>query len=151
VTQLKASRTFGVTGQAVEVWVNKVRNKSLDVLAAKPQGQLLIDFIRRLERLVPRRVYLLVDFHPVHRSAAVRTWLGAKGRRVRLFNLPGYRPDLNLGEVLDQDIKSNAIGRHRPSDVETMHKGISGYLRGRQRQQRIVMNFFRYKSVRHAA
>jgi len=121
------------------------------VLNKKFRARVFIDFLRRLERQVPRRIYLIVDRHPVHRAGAVRKWLGAKGRLVRLFYLPGYRPDLNPDEYLNQDVKSNAVGRRRPPDAETMRKDISGYLRGRQRRPQIVMNYFKHESVRYAS
>jgi transposase len=97
------------------------------------------------------RIYLIVDRHPVHRAGAVKKWLGTKGRRVRLFYLPGYQPDLNPGEYLNQDVKSNAVGSRRPPDAETMPKDIPGYLRGRQRRPQIVMNDFKHESVRYAS
>jgi transposase len=121
------------------------------VLNKKFRAQVFIDFMRRLERQVPRRIYLIVDRHPVHRAGAVRKWLGAKGRLVRLFYLPGYRPDLNPDEYLNQDVKSNAVGRRRPPDAETMRKDISAYLRSRQRRPQIVMNYFKHESVRYAS
>jgi len=121
------------------------------VLNKKFRARVFIDFMRRLERQVPRRIYLIVDRHPVHRAGAVKKWLGAKGRLVRLFYLPGYRPDLNPDEYLNQDVKSNAVGRRRPPDAETMRKDISGYLRGRQRRPQIVMNYFKHESVRYAS
>lgn len=121
------------------------------VLNKKFRVRVFIDFLRRLERQVPCRIYLIVDRHPVHRAGAVRKWLGAKGRLVRLFYLPGYRPDLNPDEYLNQDVKSNAVGRRRPPDAETIRKDISGYLRGRQRRPQIVMNYFKHESVRYAS
>lgn len=121
------------------------------VLNQRFQARVFIDFMRRLERQVPRRIYLIVDRHPVHRSGAVRAWLGERSRRIRLFHLPGYRPDLNPDEYLNQDVKSNALGRRRPPDAETMRKEISGYLRGRQRRPEIVQNYFRHEKVRYAA
>jgi transposase len=77
--------------------------------------------------------------------------LKKKERRLRLFYLPGYRPDLNPDEYLNQDVKSNAVGRRRPSNEPEMRKDIFGYLRRRQRQPRIVRNYFKHESVRYAA
>jgi transposase len=121
------------------------------VMNKKFRARVFIDFMRRLERQVPRRIYLIVDRHPVHRAQAVKKWPATKGRRVRLFYLPGYRPDLNPDEYLNQDVKSNAVGRRRPANEPEMRKDISGYLRSRQRQPRIVRNYFKHESVRYAA
>lgn len=104
-----------------------------------------------LDRQVPRRIYLIMDRHPVHRAGAVKKWLGMKGRRVRLFYLPGYRPDLNPDDYLNQDVRSNAVGRRRPLHAETTRKDIFGYLRSRQRRPQIVMDDLKRESVRYAS
>jgi len=120
------------------------------VLRQKFKAQVFIDFLSRLERQVGRKAFLIVDRHPVHRAAKVKHWLGKKGRRLKLFYLPAYRPDLNPDEYLNQDVKSNAVGRRRPPDVVTMRKDVSGYLRSRQRRPEIVKNYFNHASVRYA-
>lgn len=121
------------------------------VMNKKFRTRVFVDFMRRLERQVPRRIYLIVDRHPVHRAQAVKRWLATEGRRVKLFYLPGYRPDLNPDEYLNQDVKSNSVGRRRPPDLVTMRKNVSGYLRSRQRRPQIVMNYFKHESVRYAS
>jgi hypothetical protein len=54
-----------------------------------------------------------VDGHPVHRSGKVKNWLEEKAEHIRLFFLPGYSPELNPDELLNQDVKSNAVGKKR--------------------------------------
>ncbi|EPR36314.1 putative transposase [Desulfovibrio sp. X2] len=53
------------------------------------QAGLFIDFLTRLQKSAKRRrIFLIVDRHPVHRSAQVKAWLEAN-RRIRLVFLPG--------------------------------------------------------------
>jgi transposase len=110
-----------------------------------------IEFLSRLIRSVPGKTYLIVDNHPVHRSAAVRGWLEARSDRIRMFTLPAYSPDLNPDEFLNHDVKANALGRRRPRDAQEMLADVSAYLRSTQRQPAIVRNFFNAESVRYAA
>jgi transposase len=110
-----------------------------------------LEFLKRLERQVGRPLYLIVDGHPVHRARPVQAWLNAKGRRIRLFFLPGYSPELNPDELLNQDVKSNALGRRRARDQAELLQNVRGYLRGRQRQPHVVRNYFREEHVRYAA
>lgn len=110
-----------------------------------------LEFLRRLERQLGRPLYLIVDGHPVHRATAVRTWLKEDGRKIRLFFLPGYSPELNPDELLNQDVKSNALGRRRARDQTELLHNVRGYLRGRQRRPHIVRNYFREEPVRYAA
>ena len=108
-------------------------------------------FLRRLVRQVGRKAFLIVDGHPVHRAAAVKRWLAEQADQLRLFYLPGYSPKLNPDELLNQDVKSNAVGRRRPRDQRQMIHGVRTYLRSTQRQPEIVQRFFRQEDVRYAA
>ena len=110
-----------------------------------------LEFLKRLERQLGRPLYLIVDGHPVHRATAVKAWLKEDGRKIRLFFLPGYSPELNPDELLNQDVKSNALGRRRAHDQTELLHNVRGYLRGRQRRPHIVKNYFREEHVRYAA
>jgi transposase len=113
--------------------------------------RVFIAFLRRLLRHTRRRVFLIVDRHPVHRARRVQVWI--KGRRgaLRLFFLPPYSPDLNPDELLNQDVKTNALGRQRPRHRAQLIRTVSGYLRRTQRRPRVVRNYFRHEAVRYAA
>ena len=113
-----------------------------------------IVFLTRLLRLAKNagrgKVFLIVDGHPVHRSARVRRWVEAHAGDLRLFFLPGYSPELNPDELLNQDVKSNAVGRRRPADQPEMVANVRGYLRGTQRRPLIVRSYFQEKHVCYA-
>ena len=108
-------------------------------------------FLKRLARQVPHRIFLIIDGHPVHRSAKIKAWLAAQKHRIRLFFLPGYSPELNPDEVLNQDVKSNAVGRRRARNQPELMRNVRGYLRGRQKQPHVVRNYFNEEHVRYAA
>jgi len=114
-------------------------------------GAVFLCFVRRLLRLRRRKVLLIVDRHPVHLSAEVTRWLARHAKRLQLFFLPGYSPDLNPDEFLNQDVKSNALGRQRPATRSEMIDGLRSYLRSTQRQPEIVKSYFHAESVRYAA
>ena len=108
-------------------------------------------FLTRLVRQVGRKVFLIVDGHPAHRSAVVKRWLAEQAGRLRLFYLPWYSPKLNPDELLNQDVKSNAVGRRRPADQDEMIANVRGYLRSTQKQPQIVRSYFQEEHVRYAA
>jgi transposase len=114
-------------------------------------GAVFIKFVKRLLRLRRRKLLLIVDRHAAHRSAEVKRWLARHAARVELFFLPGYSPDLNPDEFLNQDVKSNALGRQRPATRAEMISGVRSYLRSTQRQPEIVKSYFQAESVRYAA
>lgn len=110
-----------------------------------------LDFLKRLVRQAKRKVFLIVDGHPVHRAGKIKKWLKTNERLIRLFYLPGYSPELNPDEILNQDVKSNAVGRKRASDQDELIADVRGYLRSRQKQPHIVRNYFKERHVSYAA
>jgi transposase len=115
------------------------------------QADVFLDFLKRLVRQAKRKVFLIVDGHPVHWSSRVKAWLKKNAHRIRLFFLPGYSPELNPDEMLNQDVKSNAVGRRRASNQDELLKNVRGYLRSRQRQPHMVKRYFKEQHVRYAA
>ena len=114
-------------------------------------GEVCIDFMRRLVRDRGRKVYLIVDRHPVHISRKVRAWVERHQEEIRLIYLPPYRPELNPGEFLNQDVKTNAVGRWRPRTQGKMMDNLRSYLRSTQKCQDVVQRFFHAEPVRYAA
>jgi transposase len=110
-------------------------------------GRVLLRFLRRLLRQTKRKVFLIWDRHPVHQAAAVNRWLEARANRIRVFELPTYSPELNPDEYLNQDAKSNTLGRQRPHDKQEMLADLRSYLRSTQRRPDIVNSYFKHPSV----
>lgn len=114
-------------------------------------ARLFIGFMQRLLKQAGRKIYLIVDGHPVHRSRQVKHFVAANAERLRLIRLPGYCPELNPDELLNQDVKTNALGKSRPTTRDEMMAGVRQHLHRRQRQPRLIRNLFREKHVRYAA
>ena len=115
------------------------------------RSDVFTEFLRRLVRQSNRKVFLIVDSHPVHRSRKVKKWVEKNDHNIRLFFLPSYSPELNPDEVLNQDVKSNAVGRRRAGNQQELISNVRKYLRSRQRQPHIVRQYFQEKHVRYAA
>lgn len=110
-----------------------------------------LDFLKRLVKQAQRKVYVIADGHPVHKSRAVQRWLEANAGRIGQFLLPAYSPELNPDEYLNHDVKSNAVSRQRAHDLGELVDNVRGYLRGTQRRPQIVRNYFHAEPVRYAA
>jgi transposase len=121
------------------------------VFHGKFDGRLFIRFMRRLLKQVTGKLYLIVDGHPVHRSVVAREFVSANAARLRLIRLPGYCPELNPDELLNQDVKTNGLGKSRPSNRAELMAGVRSHLRRRQRQPQVIRNLFQEKHVRYAA
>lgn len=108
-------------------------------------------FLSRLVKQSKSKVFIIVDGHPVHRSVKVKKWLQENEEHIRMFFLPPYSPELNPDEILNQDVKSNAVGRKRAHNLHEMINHIRSFLWGRQRRPGFVVNYFKEKHVQYAA
>lgn len=96
-------------------------------------------------------ICLIVDGHPVHKSGIVKRFVQANAARLRLILLPGYCPELNPDELLNQDVKTNALGKSRPANKGEMITAVRSHLHRRQKQPTVIRNLFKEKHVRYAA
>ena len=89
----------------------------------------LIRFLGRLVRDAGRKVFLMLDRLPVHRSAAVRAWLAGRGDEIEVFYLPGYSPELNPDEGVNGDLK-RAVTRKAPARGKAqLKRAVVGHMR----------------------
>lgn len=160
----QAGRTWGRRGQtpvvprtghrfSCNVLFTLTNKGSLAFMATKEyfNASLFLKFLWRLLRHSSRKVFLIVDRHPVHRSGKVRRWLGKHQDRIHMFLLPAYSPELNPGELINQDVKTNAVGRRRPRNSEELLANVRGYMRSTQRVPSLVRRYFQEPHVRYAA
>ena len=108
-------------------------------------------FLRRLLKQADRKVFIIVDRHPVHRSKKVKQWLEKNAARIRLFFLPSYSPQLNPDEMVNQDVKTNAVGRRRAHTPSQLMGHVRRYLERRRANPKLVRRYFHESSVRYAA
>ena len=81
----------------------------------------------------------------------MKNWVKAPEKRLRLIFLPSASPEINPDELLNQDVKSNALGRQRPENQMELMGKVRSYLRSRQCTPDIATNYFQAKHVRYAA
>jgi transposase len=159
-----AGRSWSPVGQTPIVEGTGQRFGTNVVSAISNQGQMqfmvfkqrfiakvFIEFLSRLVRQAAgQKVILILDGHPVHRSATVKRWVAAHADALELVFLPGYSPELNPTELLNQDLKTNALGRRRPATQQELLDDTRGYLRSTQRQPRLVARYFDGRHVAYA-
>jgi len=156
--------TYGLRGHTPEVPATGQRFGCNMISAITNRGQLafmvfpqrfragvFLEFARRLLRHAQRRVFFIVDGHPVHRARRIKQWVESTRGRIVMFFMPGYSPELNPDEYLNNDVKANAVGRRRAQHRKELVDNVRGYLRSTQKQPMIVRSFFEAEHVRYAA
>ena len=122
------------------------------IFEARFTGPVFLDFLKRLVRENQgRKAVVILDGHPAHRARIVRDWVAANPTLIELHFLPGYSPELNPAECLNQDVKTNALGKRRPVNITELKADVRGFLRSCQRRPAKVARYFQERHVRYAA
>ena len=137
----QVGRTWGKRGQTPVITVSGRRFSCNVMSAITPRGELAFSvfegtmrsarFIRFLERLcrhAKRKVILVLDGHPVHKSRAVTAWVKDHADQITLAFLPPYSPELNPDEPLNNDLKQNTIRRSPPADKADLKRMTRNHL-----------------------
>lgn len=159
----QAGQTWGKRGETPVVAGTGQRFRGNALLSLSNQGTLrfrvfpgtfdtavFVDFLRRLCKDRERKVYLIVDRHPVHVGRETAAWVRRHREAIRLVFLPTYSPDLNPAEYLNQDVKTNAVGRRRPRNTKELLGNVRSYLHSTQKQPDLVRRYFLAPLVRYA-
>jgi transposase len=121
------------------------------VLKSNFNGEVFIEFLERLIKYKRQKTYLIIDGHSAHKTNKVKEWMKINKAKIALYYLPPYSPELNPDELLNQDIKTNVIGKKRPMNKEQMKNNLTLFLNQRKNDKKQVQKYFHGKHVRYAA
>jgi len=163
-TDHQAGRSFSLRGKTPVVKVDGERGSIGQISAITNRGQmaftvfegkfeskLFIRFLRRLIRYSLRKVFVIMDRHPVHHSDLVKDWLKQHQNKIEVFYLPTYSPELNPGELLNRDVKSNVFTNKRPKNKKELTPLLSEQLSQIQRDKQRIQAYFNNEFVRYCA
>lgn len=108
-----------------------------------------IQFLKQLIKKALKKIYLIMDNYSVHKTKQVQQWLSRNHKKIKVYYLPTYSPELNPDELLNQDVKTNALGKHRTSNADELRANIKSYLKKLPKQK--IANFFQHPIVKYAA
>lgn len=147
--------TWAPRGKTPVVRTTGARFSTNMISAISPRGELrfmvvdgkldaprFITFLKRLVDRAERPVFLVVDRHPVHRSAKVRKYVESTAGALRLFFLPSYSPELNPDEHVWNHVKNHNIGKRIVAGPDHLKKLAISALRTLQKLPSTVSGFF---------
>jgi transposase len=143
------------TGQRFSLnMISAISNKGhlqFMILDGRFNGEVFIEFLKRMIRYSNQKIYFVTDGHPAHKTKKLNEWLEKNKKRIELFFLPPYSPELNPQEYVNQDVKTNIIGKKRPINKAQMKNNVNEFMNMRKKDKRQVQKYFHEKHVRYAA
>ena len=91
----------------------------------------LTKLMRYARRRRFKRIILIADNSPVHRSAESRKFLKRNSRFLKVFNLPSYSPNLNEVEHVNRQLKRDVCSNMYYENPKELRKTVREYLKNR--------------------
>jgi transposase len=114
-------------------------------------GDVFQTFLEGIIKYAKVKIFFITDGHPAHKTKKLQEWLAGKKDKIEVFYLPPYSPELNPQEYLNQDIKTNVIGKKRPINKEQMRSNVEKFMKWRKGNKKQVKKYFHEKHVKYAA
>lgn len=128
------------------------RGKMRFMIEAKGlNADVMCRFLDRLMAGQKRRIFLILDGHPIHKSARLARKVTAFNGRLRLFLLPPYSPELNPDEGVWREVKGHRLGRAGIFSFADLKSKALGALRHLARRPDKVRALFRTHTTIYAA
>lgn len=108
-------------------------------------------FMKQMIKYSKRKIFFVIDGHPAHKTKKLNEWLQRHRDKIEVFFLPPYSPELNPQEYVNQDVKTNVIGKKRPINKDQMRDNVQAFMLKRKSDKKQVQKYFHEKHVRYAA
>jgi transposase len=117
--------------------------------SGKVNASVFCEFLKRLIHNITKKIFLILDGHPVHRSSKVKKLIQSMEGRLRLFYLPPYSPELNPDELVWNSVK-NKVGRSSIKGPDDFENKVRNHLKRLQRNPSMICAFFQEPNARYA-
>lgn len=143
------------TGQRFSLnMISAISNKGhlqFMILDGRFNGEVFIEFLKRMIRYSRQKVFFVTDGHPAHKTKKLNEWLAENKGKIEVFFLPPYSPELNPQEYVNQDVKTNIIGKKRAINKTQMRNNVEEFMQKRKKDKRQVQKYFHVSHVKYAA
>lgn len=121
------------------------------ILDGRFNSEVFQRFLQQMIKYGRQKIFFVTDGHPAHKTKKLNEWLAENINRIEVFFLPPYSPELNPQEYVNQDVKTNVIGKKRPINKEQMRNNVEDFMTSRKNNRRQVQKYFHVSHVRYAA
>jgi transposase len=121
------------------------------IIDGRFNSEVFVMFLKQIIKYSRQKIYFVTDGHPAHKTKKLNEWLSENKDRIEVFFLPPYSPELNPQEYVNQDVKTNIIGKKRPINKAEMRMNVEEFMNNRKNDKMQVQKYFHEKHVRYAA
>ena len=108
-------------------------------------------FLQQMIKYGKGKVFFITENHPAHKTIKLNKWLEENKEKIEVFFIPPYSPELNPQEYVNQDLKTNVIGKKRAINKDQLKENINGFMNKRKKDRPQVKKYFHHRHAQYAA
>ena len=108
-------------------------------------------FLQQMIKYSKKKIFFITDNHPAHKTIKLNEWLKENKNKIEVLFIPPYSPELNPQEYVNQDLKTNIIGKKRAINKEQLKDNINNFMNKRKKDKPQVKKYFQHKHAKYAA
>lgn len=149
-------KTWALRGQTPTVKVTGKRGGFCVTSAISPAGKMVfrieksrviadkhIEFLKQIMKQHPNRKIIVVeDRAPPHTAKKVKDFVEENRKRLAVYYLPSYAPELNPDEHVWEYLKAYKLKSHQAKNTDELKKLVKRKMQSIQRKKGLVNSFF---------
>lgn len=102
-----------------------------------------IEFLEQILKHHPKRKIIVIeDRAPAHRAKKIKRFVDMHKKRLAVYLLPPYAPELNPDEHVWEYLKAYQLKAHQAQNTPELRKLVKRKMQGIQRKKRVINSFF---------
>ena len=149
-------RTWAPKGKTPKVIVTGKRGGICVTSAISPAGKLIfriekgkinadkhIEFLKQImKQHLSRKIIVIEDRSPVHRAKKVDNFVEQNNKKLAIYRIPSYAPELNLDEHVWKYLKAYELKTHQAKNTAELKHLVKRKMQSIQRRKKLIHSFF---------
>ncbi len=131
--------------------ISNKRHLQFMIIDGRFNSEIFQTFLKQMIKYNRQKIFFITDGHPAHKTKKLNEWLAENKDRIEVLFLPPYSPELNPQEYVNNDVKTNIIGKKRAVNKEQMHANVDDFMSKRKNDKKQVQKYFHVSYVQYAA
>lgn len=121
------------------------------IIDGRFNSEVFQNFLMQMIKYSRQKIFFVTDNHSAHKTKKLKVWLDENKDRIEVLFLPAYSPELNPQEYVNNDVKTNIIGKKRAINKAQMRANVDEFMNKRKKCKKQVQKYFHVSHVQYAA
>lgn len=135
-------------GLCVTSAISPVGKMTFRIEKGKVNADKHIEFLIQIMKQHPnRKIIVIEDNAPAHIAYAVKSFVASQPKRIAIYYLPSYSPELNPDEHVWAYLKAHQLKSHQAQTTKELKHLVKRKMYNIQRKEKLINSFFMHSYV----